>query len=245
MKKRLFAAALALALAAACAVIYLRAGRAELRSASYRAGEEGLTLVIDAGHGGEDGGAVSPSGLTESSVNLDVAARIDCLAAFFGVRTTMTRESEDIAYPDTADTTRKRKAEDQKARLRKIRSAPNAVLISIHQNSYPDPDPSGAQALYAPTEGSLGLAERLQELLVASLDTSNRRAASEIQDTILLMNSVSCPAVLVECAFLSNPREEALLRTDSYRLSLATVITAGFLRSRGELSAVYGTEMPS
>ncbi|MDR2615930.1 MAG: N-acetylmuramoyl-L-alanine amidase, partial [Oscillospiraceae bacterium] len=204
--------------------------------------EPSLTLVIDAGHGGEDGGAVSPRGLRESAVNLDVARRLDYLAAFFGVKTVMTRESEEILYSDAAVTTRARKAEDQNSRLAMIRSTPNAVLISVHQNNYTDSAPFGAQAFYAPTEGSRELAELLQESLIASLDTTNRRAAEKIQDTILLMNSVDCPAVLVECAFLSNPREEELLHTDGYRLKLAAVIAAGVLRGRGELGAIYGLE---
>ncbi|MDR1329786.1 MAG: N-acetylmuramoyl-L-alanine amidase [Oscillospiraceae bacterium] len=239
--KRILSAALALLLLLAAAfVVFRRPWRGGYKAVRTVSDKAALTLIIDAGHGGEDGGAVSPSGLAESGVNLDIAMRIDALAAFFGVKTVMTRESEEIAYSDAADTTRERKTEDQRARLELIRSVPNAVFISIHQNEYTTQQPFGAQALYAPTEGSRELALELQELLISSLDTTNRRAAAQIQDTIFLMNSLDCPAVLIECAFLSNPGDEAKLRTEEYRLKLAAVITAGFLQNRGELSAIYG-----
>ena len=100
-------------------------------------------LVIDAGHGGEDGGATSQTGLIESGVNLDIAKRLESLAGFFGIKTAMTRESETIEYPASAKTVRERKAFDQKSRIALINSFENAVLISIHQNKYTDPRSRG------------------------------------------------------------------------------------------------------
>jgi N-acetylmuramoyl-L-alanine amidase len=96
--------------------------------------------------------------------------------------------------------------------------------------------------LYAPTEGSLAFAEGLQKLLISSLDANNYRAASRIQSGIYLLNNIDCPAVLVECAFLSNAREEELLRTGTYRLKLAAVLAAGYLRDRGALGEIYENE---
>jgi N-acetylmuramoyl-L-alanine amidase len=193
----------------------------------------GLTLIIDPGHGGEDGGAVSSGGLRESEVNLDIANRLELIAGLFGRRSVMTRRSEVLEY--TASTVRERKAEDQKNRLRLIRAVPDAVLISIHQNKYTDGRPFGAQVLHAPTSGSAEFAAALQQLLISALDPRNYRAATQIRPEIYIMNNVTCPAVLVECGFLSNAREEALLRTGTYRLKIAAVIAAGYLRHFGEI----------
>jgi N-acetylmuramoyl-L-alanine amidase len=194
------------------------------------------TVIIDAGHGGADGGASSSSGLLESTVNLDIAKRLELVLAFFGTKVVMTRTEETLEYSEKATTIRAKKAEDQKRRLNLINGTPNAVLISIHQNTYPSASPFGAQVLYAPTDGSKELGESMQQLLIAALNPANRRTAAKIPDSILLMNNIKCPAVLIECGFLSNASEEQLLRTDNYRLKLAVVIGAGILYNRDNLA---------
>lgn len=228
---------LAIAVVAAAFVIY---NKSAVNDVFNPYSENELTLIIDAGHGGDDGGAVSPGGMLESTINLAVAERIDYLAAFFGVKTVMTRQSHEIAYSQAASTIRERKAEDQHARLELINSTSNAVFLSIHQNEFTSPEPFGGQALYAGTKGSEEFGKKLQVLLVEHLIEGNRRSAERIQETILLMNNIECPAVLVECAFLSNPTEESLLQTDTYRTKIATVLTAGYLQNREALGAVYG-----
>jgi N-acetylmuramoyl-L-alanine amidase len=195
-----------------------------------------FTLVIDAGHGGEDGGAVSPGGVVESEINLDIALRLDALMALFGHKPVMTRVSETLVYPESAVTTRARKAADQKSRLTRIRATPNALLVSIHQNKYTTPKPFGAQVLYAPTPHSEEIAKDMQSLLVSALNPRNYRTAEKISDSIYIMNNVTCPAILIECGFLSNPAEEALLRSERYRLKVASVIAAGVLRARDTMS---------
>jgi N-acetylmuramoyl-L-alanine amidase len=248
LKKYALRAALALFLTAVALVTVLRGvnfTRARPSRSSIAALSESayptLTLILDPGHGGSDGGAVSENGTVESALNLDIARRADALLAFFGVRTVLTRASEELTYSSAATTLRARKTEDQKARLALIRATPNAALISIHQNKYPQPGPFGAQVLYAPTAGSETFGKNMQTLLVASLDAGNRRGAVRIQDTIYLMNNIACPAILIECGFLSNPREETLLNTDAYRLRLAAVIAAGYLREEESLAALYIT----
>jgi N-acetylmuramoyl-L-alanine amidase len=250
--KRLGALALCLAMTATTVVTafrgleyHRRAAKPASAAASPSAGAvpaaaptPGITLVIVAGHGGEDGGATSPGGARESVINLDVARRLYQLMGFFGVDAVMTRTSEQIQYSEGAATVRARKAEDQKNRLSLIRATENAALISIHQNKYTSEGPFGAQALFAPTVGSEEFAQALQSLLASALNPGNYRAAAKIQDSIYLMNNVSCPAILIECGFLSNPREEALLQTDAYRLKIAAVIAAGFLRARPALREV-------
>ena len=106
----------------------------------------------------------------------------------------------------------------------------DAVLLSVHQNTFTDEEYHGAQVFYAPTEGSQALAETMQEALRAALDPENSRQAKPIPDSVYLMNHVSCPAVLVECGFLSNPEEEALLRSADYQIRLAAVLAGVCLR---------------
>ena len=193
-------------------------------------------VIIDPGHGGEDGGAVSITGIKESTLNLAIAQKLDLILAFYGVRTVMTRTTENIEYSDSATTIRKKKVEDQNNRIDLINSIDNAVVISIHQNNYPSSGPFGAQALYASTEGSKAFAEYMQQLLVDAVNPENRRTAAKISSDILLMNSIACPAILVECGFLSNPEEEALLKTQAYQLKLAAVIAAGYLYNEDTLN---------
>jgi len=212
--------------------------RAEIKASA--AAETGrLTVVIDAGHGGADGGAVSRDGTIESEVNIDIATRLDYILAFFGTPTLMTRTSEHLEYSEDADTIRKKKKEDQERRLQLVNGIGNAVLISIHQNFYPAAGPFGAQVLYAPTNGSKAFAESMQKLLIAALNTKNRRSAAKVQKSVWLMNHVSCPAILIECGFLSNPEEERLLMTDTYRLKIAAAIAAGYLAHESSLTEIY------
>lgn len=199
-----------------------------------------LNLIIDPGHGGEDGGSVSKKGTVESGINLSIALKLESLCGFLGINTILTRESEEIDYPPEAYTVRARKTADQKARVSLINNTPNAVLISIHQNCYPSSLPFGAQALYAPTEGSRELGEYMQNIMLQQLIPDNKRCAALISKDIYLMNNINCPAVLVECGFLSNSREELLLKSDSYQIKIALVIASSYNANLDILSAVYG-----
>ena len=147
----------------------------------------------------------------------------------------MTRDSPEIAYPDNATTIAERKKADQHQRAELIRKTDNAVLISIHQNCYPDRKPSGAQVLYAESNGSDALGTAMHDNLVAYLDPQNRRVAAPISDKIYLMREVKCPAVLVECGFLSNESECAKLKDSGYQTKLAAVIIASYLQYRQSL----------
>ncbi len=187
------------------------------------------TLVLDPGHGGADGGAVSITGTYESKINLEIALRAEQLAAFYGVIPVMTRTSEQLDYPNDATTIRAKKVADQKSRLALINGISNAALISIHQNIYATTGPSGSQVFFGPTDGSDKFGDAMQKLLMENVNAGNRSSASKIPETIFLMNAVNCPAILIECGFLSNPQEAALLEDETYQLKLATVITGGFL----------------
>jgi len=197
-----------------------------LRQAEVHAGP---VLVIDAGHGGADGGAIAKDGTLESGVNLDIALRLECLAKFWGVETEMTRRSDDITYPAEATTISAMKKADQYTRIALINSIPGAILISIHQNKYPSASPYGPQVFYGSVEGGATLAALIQANLTGQLCPSNRRGAKPIDKDIFLMRKVCCTAVLTECGFLSNPDELAKLKTPGYRLQLASIFLASYL----------------
>lgn len=203
-------------------------------------GNESKVLIIDPGHGGADGGAVAEDGSKESEINLSISLKIEKLCGFLGIENVMTRSSEQLEYPKTADTIRKKKIADQKARLAIVNSVPNAVLISIHQNIYPSNMPTGAQVLYSKNEGSRELAEQMQQSLVSQLDLANRRCAAQISDDIYLMKNAECTAVLVECGFISNSEELAQLKSQSYQKRLASVILASYTQFVSETERRYG-----
>ena len=192
------------------------------------------TLVVDAGHGGFDGGAVGATGTTEQDINLSIAQRVQSLAGFFGVSTTMTRTNEQALDYDPSRPVRDNKVADIKAREQLVQNEKNPVFVSIHLNKFSDPQYHGAQVFYSSNHaGSRALAELLQAALIAGCDPSNNRQARPAEQSIYLMKVLTCPAVIVECGFLSNPAEEALLGDEEYHKKLAACIVAGYLQYDG------------
>lgn len=177
-------------------------------------------VVIDAGHGGEDGGAISVTGVRESTLNLEISQRLNDLLHFLGIQTKMIR-TEDISVYTEGETIAQKKVSDIHNRVAMVEQTPNALLVSIHQNQFSESQYRGAQVFYA--SGSQALAELLQRELAAQVDPKNHRECKQAQG-IYLLEHISCPAVLIECGFLSNPAEEALLRDEAYQKKLASVI---------------------
>ena len=189
-----------------------------------------VTVVIDPGHGGEDGGAVSPGGVAESQINLAVARRVNDLLRFAGQPTVMTRE-EDVSIGTGGDTVRTRKASDIRRRVEIVNETENAVLLSIHQNSLPSSVVThGAQVFWNGEEGAEDLARVVQDSLNGVINAGNEKQPKRIPDTIYLMRHITAPGILVECGFLSNPEETVRLQDPSYQTKLAAAITAGYLR---------------
>ena len=186
------------------------------------------TVVIDPGHGGEDGGAISCTGVRESRINLEIGTRLNDLLLLLGCETRMTRTEDVSIHSDGAATVSEKKVSDLKNRVRLVEETHGAVLVSIHQNMFEESQYRGAQVFYARTTGSGRLAALLQRRLRESLDPENHREEKESQ-TVYLMNKITCPGVLIECGFLSNPREELLLRSAGYQKQLSCVIGAGLL----------------
>lgn len=183
-----------------------------------------VCLVIDPGHGGEDGGAVSCTGRSESTYNLEIALRLRDLMHLLGYDTAMTRET-DISVYTKGETLSQKKISDLKQRVKQVSGIPGAVLLSIHQNNFSDSRYSGPQVFYAKTEGSEALAKQLQAALTETLAPGSRRMAKKAQG-VYLMEHIQCPGVLIECGFLSNPGEEARLRDGDYQKKLCCVIAS-------------------
>lgn len=181
-------------------------------------------VVIDAGHGGEDGGAVSCTGFPESGINLQIALRLDDLMHLLGYETVMVRTTDISVYTE-GETLNQKKVSDLKARVKLVNETENAVLVSIHQNTYSESRYYGAQVFSASTDGSEELAKQLQAAFVSTVNPGSSRQAKKATG-LYLFEHITRPGVLVECGFLTNPEEEAKLRTPDYQKDLCCVIAA-------------------
>ena len=190
-------------------------------------------LILDAGHGGADGGAISVTGGKESEINLTITKKAEYLAAFFGIKTAMTRDSETIDYPENCATIHEKKVYDTKSRVELINSANNPVLISIHQNKFDDSSVSGVQVFFGNNEKSSNLADSLTENLKSFVKTV--RNPKQISDSIYIFKHISCPAIMIECGFISNSSENSLLNYNEYQNKLAISIISGYLSYENEL----------
>lgn len=184
--------------------------------------EERTCIVIDAGHGYPDGGAVSCTGVHECTINLEIAQRLDDLLHLLGFDTKMIRTDESSVYT-AGETIGEKKVSDLKERVRIVNETENAILLSIHQNQYAESRYSGAQMFWGREGDSKELAEALQTAFVTHLNPGSSRQAKKAEG-IYLMEQSACTAVLVECGFLSNPEEEAKLRTAEYQKKICCVI---------------------
>lgn len=179
-------------------------------------------VIIDAGHGGVDGGAVSCSGILESQINLEISLRLNDLLHLLGVQTKMIRTDDRSVYTE-GNSIAAKKVSDLKERVRIANSIENALLISIHQNTFTDSRYSGAQVFYCKGEGSQELAKCMQSGLVTALNPGSNRKSKK-GSNIYLLENVNCTAILVECGFISNPVEESRLRDQRYQQQISTVI---------------------
>lgn len=190
--------------------------------AELRPVERAHIIVIDAGHGGEDGGATAISGKLESAYNLEIALGLRDLLHLLGFDTKMIRTQDEAVYTE-GDTLAEKKISDLKKRVQMVNHADNAILISIHQNFFSDGRYSGAQVFYGPKGESQALAKVLQSAFCHTLNPGSKRETKKA-DGIYLMQHIDCTGVLIECGFLSNLQEEALLRTKVYQQKLNCVI---------------------
>ena len=183
-------------------------------------------LVIDAGHGGVDSGAVAADGSKESDINLAIALKLRALAEFFGQENIMIRQN-DVTMSDSASYSERR---DLERRAEITNSSGKCVYISIHQNFYPTGQPSGSLVIYASGEESERLGKLTHQNLIHSLNPDNRRIAEPARGEIYILSKLTCPAILVECGFMSNFSEMEKLKSSEYQTSLASVLMSSFLQ---------------
>ncbi len=186
------------------------------------AGKAAVTVVIDPGHGGVDGGAEADDGTPEKNINLNIALKLKQLAENGGWNVIMTREEDTGLYSEQNSTIRSKKTEDLKKRKEIFDSSAADAAVSIHLNSYTaDRSVRGAQVFYADgSEESKMLAECIQDQM------KNRRRAMAKSD-VLILQQAKVPTVIAECGFLSNYEESRKLRTDEYQNKLAKNIYSG------------------
>lgn len=191
--------------------------------------EKGFPLIIvDAGHGGADGGTQSSSGILEKHINLEIAKKVNALLLSLGYNTAMTRTDDSLIYGDGYDTIREKKVYDIRKRMSIIEENPNSIFLSIHQNFFTESKYNGAQVFYSPNnEESSNIAKFLQDSIVQNLQKDNTREIKKSGKEIYLLYHAQSPAVMVECGFLSNPVEAKLLNDEEYQKEMSLAIVAG------------------
>lgn len=216
-------------------VLIFGAVRFNMTAASAAMAQMPTTIVIDAGHGGEDGGATGVTGASESLLNLEISLRLEQLTAFCGFHTCMVRTTDTAIYSEGSETYSEKKISDLKNRVNLVNQSRPAILVSIHQNHFPQEKYAGAMVFYAQSAGSRELAYLMQAQLKSALNPQNNRDCKKA-DSIYLLDKITCPGVLVECGFLSNSREEALLQQSDYQKKIVCAITGALTQytAKGE-----------
>ena len=216
---------------------YFLTGLSESMALRMQSGavENKAVVVLDAGHGGMDGGATAGN-VRESEINLAITQKTRALLTLMGYRVIMTREDDALLADENASTVRAQKRSDLKNRLDIMAGTPNSVGISIHQNHFSQSYVHGAQVFYGRAEGSRQLAEIIQRNIAEYLQTDNRRKIKEADSTLYILdNNRTNPAVMVECGFLSNPSDAENLQQEQYQEKLAFLIAAALMEYENAL----------
>lgn len=206
--------------------------------------EESPILIIDAGHGGEDGGAVAADGTAEAGINLAIALQMEELSHLLGREVVLTRRTDISLHGEGAQTIAEKKRDDLKNRVAFCNEIGQGVLISIHQNSLPEfPSTRGAQVFYGSAEGSEALAEGMQTYLNQTIN-EREKTCRPTGDGVYLLEHTECPSILVECGFLSNSQELQALKDPACTMALMqlaksqgiTVFVIGHVNKEGSIA---------
>ena len=232
--KRIVYLAVCICLGLLFSILSLNSGIAVASMAKNFAAYETVspTIIIDPGHGGEDGGASSASGLLEKDLNLSISLYLKSFLEQSGFKVSLIRDGDYAVYDESASTLKEKKTSDLKNRLKICNSSENNIYISIHQNKFPQSKYSGGQVFYGVQKAdySRQLAQQIQTNFKELLQPQNTRQIKEAYTTLYLMQKAPMPAVLVECGFLSNPEEAHLLITPEYQRKIAFVIFGSTLQ---------------
>ena len=212
---------------------YLRTKNEKSKSVSLN--DCGYTFVIDAGHGGEDAGAIASDGTLEKDLNLEIATLVACLLELNGNNVKMTRTEDTLLYDyynDLEDYTGQKKVYDLKNRVKITEENENAIYVGIHMNKFSQSKYSGLQVYYSKNnENSINIANRIKSNTRLYLQTDNKREIKKADSSIYILNNIDCPAVLVECGFLSNENELSNLKNEDYRAKLSVTLFSALLQN--------------
>ncbi len=187
------------------------------------------TVILDAGHGGEDSGAVASDGTFEKDINLAVAKKLSIFFDIFGINYVVIRNDDSSIGDTSLDTIRKRKVSDINKRYEIINSYDNSILLSIHQNMFPVEKYSGMQVFYADIEPSDKLAQFIQTSVCTALQPENTRKIKACNESVFLLYKAKVPSVMVECGFLSNNIELENLKNSEYQSEMSYFICRGLI----------------
>ena len=186
------------------------------------------TIIVDAGHGGEDGGTQSSAGVLEKDINLDISLKTGTLLRLMGYSVVYTRTEDKLRYGEDAVRQRQKKVSDIHYRMSVMENYPDAVFLSIHQNYFSESKYNGAQVFYSKNNHlSKSLAEKLQSNIKTLLQGENDRQIKACGTDVYLLYHAQNPAVMVECGFMSNPGEALLLSDSEYQKKISLAVAAG------------------
>ncbi|MGN0569067.1 MAG: N-acetylmuramoyl-L-alanine amidase [Candidatus Fimenecus sp.] len=214
-----------------------------LTSADNYKVENSPVIIIDAGHGGEDGGAVGIDGTAEKDLNLSISLKLNEILSAMGYQTRMVRTTDTSIHNSDANTVRERKVSDIHNRAAIMNEYENCIYVSIHQNKYSGSSIWGAQTFYSPNnEESKELAQLIQASIANNIQPDNKRVIKQSGTNIYVLYNATKPAVMVECGFVSNANELEQLKNEEYQNEMAFAISNGiinYLFSEG----INGTEV--
>ncbi len=203
-----------------------------LRSVPTISFNKPYTVVVDAGHGEPDGGAVGINGTIEKDINLQIALKLQEVLESRGVRVVMTRADDNSICDRSAKTLHEKKVSDMHNRLEIINTSGADLFLSIHMNSFSDPKSGGLHVFYSRNHPEAEETAVLIQESIAELTGAKTHTVKVASDTLFLMKNPIPPAILVECGFISNPEEERLLNDDNYQSKIAFSIVNAVINAK-------------
>lgn len=187
-------------------------------------------IILDAGHGGFDGGAVANDGTVEKDINLNICLSLASLLKQNGFKVIMTRTADVSTEDIESDKIASKKKSDLKNRLMLMKKHEDAVFVSIHLNKFTTSAACGSQIFYSGNdEDSKKLSDLIQNSIVNKIQKDNKRVNKKATSSTYILHNATVPAVLVECGFISNKNELQLLKTEEYQNKMAFCIYCGIL----------------
>ncbi len=227
--KTLYIITLCVIVICVCILLYSAFSNSAIHASTDEISADQPRIIIDAGHGGEDGGA-EVDGVLEKDINLNIAGKLADMLRLCGYQVTEIRDEDISVYTDNAETLRQKKTSDLKHRVEIFNEDQNNIVVSIHQNKFDNSAYSGTQIFYSTNnEKSSILAESIRGSVVSLLQKDNTRELKPANSDIYILDHAEVPAVIVECGFLSNDEERTKLLDEQYQSEMAYAVAMGVL----------------